>query len=69
MRNREDSGEEMDRGKRSGDGGSGRVKMPLEQRAKQFIPFSALSGLEAALKAKEREMGLADTAESCEVEI
>ncbi len=35
-------------------------KMPLEQRAKQFMPFSALSGLDAALKAKEREMGLTD---------
>ena len=34
--------------------------MTLEQRAKQFMPFSALSGLDAALKAKEREMGLTD---------
>ncbi len=37
-----------------------RRKISLEQRAKQFMPFSALAGLEAALKAKEREMGLTD---------
>ena len=31
-------------------------KMPISQRAKQFMPFSALSGLGRALAEKEREM-------------
>jgi len=30
--------------------------MPPQQRAKQFQPFAALSGLEASLRRKEREM-------------
>lgn len=30
-----------------------RAKMPAEVRAKQFMPFSALSGLELALSEKE----------------
>ena len=30
-------------------------KMPREQRAKQFAPFQALSGLEEALKRAEEE--------------
>ncbi len=31
-----------------------RMKMPVSERAKQFMPFSALSGLEDALRKKER---------------
>ncbi len=31
-----------------------RMKMPVSERAKQFMPFSALSGLEDALRNKER---------------
>lgn len=31
-------------------------KMPVAHRAKQFMPFSALTGLEEALKLKEKEM-------------
>lgn len=30
--------------------------MPVSDRAKQFMPFAALSGLSAALEAKEREI-------------
>ena len=33
-----------------------RAKMPRAQRAKQFAPFSALSGLETALERKRREL-------------
>lgn len=29
--------------------------MPIELRAKQFMPFAAVTGLEAALREKERE--------------
>ena len=36
--------------------GSTRPKMPISQRAKQFQPFAALSGLEEALARKEREI-------------
>lgn len=32
------------------------MKMPIAKRAKQFMPFSALSGLEAALAKKEIEI-------------
>ncbi len=35
-----------------------RPKMPPSQRAKQFMPFAAVTGLEAALRKKERELGL-----------
>lgn len=35
-------------------GNKHRVPMPMEQRAKQFMPFSALSGLEEAIHSKER---------------
>lgn len=31
-----------------------KMKMPIEQRAKQFMPFSALKGLQEALEKKER---------------
>ena len=30
--------------------------MPIEQRAKQFMPFAAVTGLEEALHKKEREV-------------
>ena len=33
-----------------------RAKMPPSQRAKQFAPFDALSGLSAALERKRREL-------------
>ena len=33
-----------------------RGKMPVSHRAKQFMPFSALTGLNEALKRKEEEM-------------
>ena len=32
------------------------AKMSVAQRAKQFMPFSALTGLEAAISEKEREL-------------
>ena len=32
-----------------------KTRMPREQRAKQFAPFQALSGLEEALKRAEEE--------------
>lgn len=32
----------------------GRTPMPIELRAKQFMPFAAVTGLEAALREKER---------------
>ena len=35
-----------------------RSKMPIEERAKQFSPFAAVTGLDKALARKEREMGL-----------
>lgn len=31
-------------------------KMPIEKRAKQFMPFAAVTGLEKALAEKEKEM-------------
>ena len=30
--------------------------MPIEKRAKQFMPFAAVTGLEKALAEKEKEM-------------
>ena len=32
-----------------------RTPMPIELRAKQFMPFAAVTGLEPALRQKERE--------------
>ena len=32
------------------------AKMPVSQRAKQFMPFAAVTGLDAALLEKEQEM-------------
>jgi hypothetical protein len=37
--------------------------MPAAQRAKQFMPFKAVTGLEAALRKKEHDMGLTDRIE------
>ena len=33
-----------------------RPPMPISQRAKQFMPFAAVKGLEEAIAAKEREL-------------
>lgn len=33
-----------------------RVKMPRQERAKQFMPFDALKGFREALRKKEEEM-------------
>ena len=33
-----------------------RLKMPVSQRAKQFAPFKAVTGLDEALERKRREM-------------
>lgn len=41
--------------KNSGKSFMPRSRMPLSDRAKQFAPFSALSGLDEALKRKELE--------------
>ena len=35
-----------------------RAKMPPSKRAKQFMPFAAVAGLEQALRKKEYELGL-----------
>jgi len=35
-----------------------RVKMDVEQRAKQFLPFAALKGLPEALEQAEKEVNL-----------
>lgn len=37
-------------------GNKPREKMPLSKRAKQFMPFAALSGLDDALRQKEWEV-------------
>ena len=37
-------------------GSKPKQKMPVADRAKQFMPFSALKGLEDALAAKERQI-------------
>ncbi len=34
--------------------------MPVSQRAKQFMPFAAVTGLDEALRRKERELGLSE---------
>lgn len=36
-------------------------RMPLEQRAKIFMPFDALGGFMKAIRAKEREIDAANT--------
>lgn len=43
-----------------------RAAMPAAQRAKQFAPFAAVTGLEEALRRKEAEMGQVDRAELSE---
>ena len=50
------------------DGTRVRAKMPVSQRAKQFMPFAAVTGLDEALLAKERELGLTDRRELPEEE-
>lgn len=40
--------------------GKPRAKMPVSERAKQFSSFKALSGLDAALEKKRRELGWLD---------
>lgn len=40
-----------------------RDRMSTQRRAKQFMPFSAVSGLESALRRKEREFEEYDTVE------
>ena len=40
----------------TGEKGEKRPKMPIGKRAKQFMPFSALVGLEEALHKKEWEV-------------
>jgi hypothetical protein len=35
-----------------------RPKMPVKQRAKQFMPFAAVTGLDDALREKEQEIRL-----------
>ena len=37
-----------------------RPSMPVSQRAKQFMPFAAVTGLDDALRRKERELGLSE---------
>ena len=37
-----------------------RPSMPVSQRAKQFMPFAAVTGLDEALRRKERELGLSE---------
>lgn len=34
------------------------AKMPVSQRAKQFMPFAAVTGLDAALREKEMQVRL-----------
>lgn len=45
-----------------------RARMPIEQRAKQFMPFYAVAGLDAALKKVEYEMGMIDKRTSSDEE-
>ena len=40
-----------------------RTPMPLSRRAKQFMPFAAVKGLEEAIAAKERELAQTDRIE------
>ena len=43
-----------------------RQPMPVSERAKQFMPFSALTGLGKALERKERELMLTEKREPSE---
>lgn len=45
-----------------------RAKMPISDRAKQFSPFAALRGLDAAMERKRRELGLEEPRELSEYE-
>jgi len=37
-----------------------RAKMPVEQRAKQFMPFAAVTGLDEAIRRVEHEFEMND---------
>ncbi|MCM1055363.1 MAG: YolD-like family protein [Bacteroides sp.] len=41
-------------------------RMPISERAKQFSPFAAVTGLEAALERKERELAKIEKTELSE---
>lgn len=56
-----ESGKNKERVSRKGSGM--RDRMSTQRRAKQFMPFSAVSGLESALRQKEREFEEFDTVE------
>ena len=43
-----------------------RAKMPVEQRAKQFMPFAAVTGLDEAIKRVELEFEMRDRRELSE---
>lgn len=43
-----------------------RAKMPVAERAKQFMPFAAVKGLNEALSKKENELSLVQKAELLE---
>lgn len=43
-----------------------RAKMPVSERAKQFMPFAAVRGLNEALAKKERELGIVQKTELSE---
>ena len=40
--------------------GAPRAKMPVEQRAKQFMPFAAVTGLDEAIRRVEHEFEMND---------
>lgn len=44
-------------------------KMSIENRAKQFMPFAALKGLEEALEKKEKEIELKNSISSSYADI
>lgn len=46
--------------KKSAQEGLLRGRMPVEQRAKQFLPFSAVTGLDEAIRRVEHEFEMND---------
>ena len=46
-----------------------RGKMPVSERAKQFMPFKAVSGLDEALERKRIEFGIVERKELSEEEL
>lgn len=46
--------------KKSAFSGAPRAKMPVEQRAKQFMPFAAVTGLDEAIRRVEHEFEMND---------